>query len=73
MGLRDKFRNFLHLPPKDRRAQSEVRSEAGPIVDPSEVVLAVPRLAESTPDLGIGPTSVPSTPQNRESSSMRTT
>jgi hypothetical protein len=73
MGLRDKFRNLLHLPPKDRRARSEVGSEAGPIVDPSEVVLAAPRLAESTPDLGIGPTSVPSTSQNPESSGMRTT
>jgi hypothetical protein len=71
MGLRDRVRNgvrnFLHLPPKDRRARSEGRSEAGPIVDPSEVILALPRLAESTPDLGIGPTSVPSTSQNLES------
>jgi hypothetical protein len=77
MGLRDRVqnrvRNFLHLPPKDRRAQSEGRSEAGPVVDPSEIVLAAPRLAESTPDLGIGPTSVPSTSQDRESSGMRTT
>jgi hypothetical protein len=73
MGLRDKFRNFLHLPPKDRRARSEGRSEAGSIVDPSEVVLAIPHLSESTPDLGIAPTSVPSTSQNPESSGTRTT
>jgi hypothetical protein len=72
MGLRDGLRDFLSLPRKDRRA----RSEAGSIVDPSEVDLVVPRPAESSSDLGIGPsilpTPVPSTLQNRESSGMRT-
>ena len=70
-------RKFSPLPRKHRRAQSEARSNAGPIEDPMEVDPVVLRPTESTPDLGIGPstlpTSGPSTSHDQESNSMQTT
>ena len=51
MGLRD----LLSRLRKSRRAQSKARSE-----DPTEASgLVVPRPTESTPDLGIGPSTLP--------------
>jgi hypothetical protein len=77
MGLRDGLRDFLRLPRKDRRARSEARSEANPIGAPSKTDLAVPRSTESSPDLRIGsstlPTPSPLTLGDQESSGMRTT
>jgi hypothetical protein len=77
MGLRDGLRNLLSLPRKDQRARNEGRGEAGPIPDPGQAGLVVPRPPESSPDLRIGPltlpTSSPSTSRDQESNGMSTT
>ena len=66
---------FLCIP-IGRRARSRARSEIGSIEDPSEAGQAVPRPAESVPDLRIGTsTSLPSrplTPRDRGSNGMQT-
>jgi hypothetical protein len=76
MGLRDRLRDFLRLPQKDR-ARSETRSEMGSIEGPNETNPMVPRPTESTPDLRIRastlPTSSPLTPRDLESSGTRAT
>ena len=68
MGLR----NLLRIPVKNRRARSEVRSEANP-VEATQVDLALPH---SRLNLGIqsliSPTPVPSTSKNQEPSGMHT-
>ena len=72
-----KWREFLHIPRKHRRTRSKARSEVGSIEGQSRVDLAVPRPTESTPDLRIGasalPTSNPLTPRNQESNGRQTT
>lgn len=56
MGLRD----FLRIPKKIRgRVRSKARSEISPIEGPSNDDPAVPRPSESTPDLGTGPSTLP--------------
>ena len=76
MGLRDGIRNLLSLPRKDRRARSEARGRDASIADPGEVGQVVPRPAESSPDLRIGPSTSPApgplTSRDHESSSMPT-
>ena len=76
MGLRDSVRNFLSLPRKDRRARSEGRNEVGPTADPGGVGSGVPRPTESSPDLRIGPptlpTPSPSTSRDQESNGTST-
>ena len=68
-----KFLNFLCLPKSKRRARSKARSEIGPIESQSGVGL-VPRHAESTPDLRIDtstlPTPSPLTPRDQEANGM---
>lgn len=64
MGLRD----LLSPPRKDRRARSEGRSEVGPVEDTGQVYSTTPHHAESTPDLGVSP----STSQDQGSSGMQT-
>ena len=75
MGLRDGLRDFLCIP-KHRRTPSKARSDIGSTEGPNEADLAVPRSTESTPDLRIGastlPTSGPPTPRDQESSGTRT-
>jgi len=74
--LRDKMKlpKFLRLPKSHRRARSKARSEIGPIEGQSEADLATPRPAESTPDLRIGtsalPTPSPLVLNNQESNGM---
>jgi hypothetical protein len=69
--------SFLCLPIGHRRARSEVRSEIGSIEDQTGAGQAVPRPAESTPDLRIGtsssPSSRPLTPRDQKSKGMQTT
>jgi len=54
-----KWRNFLPVPKKHRRARSGARSEVGSLKGPSDVDLVAPRPAESTPDLRVGPSTGP--------------
>ena len=66
-----KWRDFLPLPKKHRRARSGARSEVGSLKAPSDVDLPVaPRPTESTPDLRIGtsalPMSSPLAPRDQE-------
>ena len=63
MGLRD----LLSPPLKDRRARSEGRSEVGLIEGAGQVYPVASRHAESTPDLGISP----STSQDQGSASTQ--
>jgi hypothetical protein len=77
MGLRDRFRDLLCIPRKDRRAQGEARSEADAAEAPREANLAMPRPVESTPDLRIGasktlPMSSPLAPRDQETSDTQT-
>ena len=71
-----KRRKFIPLR-KDYRARSKARSKASDIEDPMQVDPAVLRPTESTPDLGISsstlPTSGPLTPHGSEPDSTRTT
>jgi len=68
--------NFLCIPIGRRRARSRARSEIGSIEGPGEAGQAVPRPAESTPDLRIGtstsPPSRPLTPRDQDSNGMQT-
>jgi len=72
-----KWREFLRAPKKHRRTQSKARSEVGSIEGRGGLDLAVPRPAESTPDLRIGasnlPTSSTLTPRDQEPNGMGTT
>jgi len=72
MGLRD----LLCVPKINRRTRSEARSDIGPIEGQSEAVPVVPRPSESTPDLGIGvstsPTSSPLTSRDQETNGNQT-
>jgi len=72
-----KWREFLRAPKKHRRTQSNARSEVGSIEGQGGVDLAVPRPAESTPDLRIGSSALPTsntlTPRGQESNGMETT
>lgn len=73
MGLRD----LLSPSRMDRRVRSEGRSEVGSIEEAGRDFPAVQRRAESTPDLGTDPSTLP-TPspsiiQDQGSSSMQTT
>jgi hypothetical protein len=54
-----KWRDFLSIPKKHRRTRSKARSELDPIEASSEADLAVPRPTESTPDLRIGTSTLP--------------
>ena len=69
-----KLPKFFHLPKIHRRAQSKARSEIGPIEGQGEADLATPRPTESTPDLRISastlPTPGPLIPRDQESSGM---
>jgi hypothetical protein len=72
-----KWRDFLSIPKKHRRTRSKARSELDPIEASSEADLAVPRPTESTPDLRIGTSTLP-TPDplisgDQKPSGMRTT
>ena len=58
MGLRDGLRDFLRIP-KHRRKHSRARSELGSVEASSEADLALPRPTESTPDLRIGTSTLP--------------
>jgi hypothetical protein len=76
MTLRDGVQSLLSLPRGNRRARNEVRSEVASITDSEEIDLAAARPTESTPDLGIGPstssTLSSSTSLSQASSSMST-
>jgi hypothetical protein len=76
MGLRDGLRDFLSLPRKDRRTRSEARSEVDPTAGSAEVDLVAPRPTESSPDLRIGSSTLPSpsplASRNQESNSTST-
>ena len=69
-----KFPKFLRLPKGHRRARSKARSEIGPIEGQNEADPATPRPIESTPDLRIGtstlPTPGPLTLHDQESNGM---
>ena len=69
-------RKFIPLR-KDYRPRSKARSEASDIEDPMQVDPAVLRPTESTPDLGIGPSTLPTsgplTPHDSEPDGMRAT
>jgi len=69
-----KLPKFLRLPKSHRRARSKAGSEIGSIEGQSEADLAAPRPTESTPDLQIGtstlPTPSPLVPHNQESNGM---
>jgi hypothetical protein len=54
-----KWRNFLPIPKKHGRTRSKARSEIDPIEASSEADLAAPRPTESTPDLRIGTSTLP--------------
>jgi len=66
-----KWRKLLRVPKKLHRAQSEARSEIGSAEGQGGVDLTVPRPTESTPDLRIGtsalPTFSPLVPRDQES------
>jgi len=66
-----KLPKFLRLPEKYRRARNKAGSEIGPIEGQSEANPATPRPTESTPDLRIGtstlPTLSPLAPRDKES------
>ena len=68
-------RKFLSLPKTSRRTQGKVRSEVGFVEEPMEVDPVARRPTESTPDLGLGPstlsTSGLSTSGDQESGGMR--
>jgi len=72
-----KWRKLLRVPKKLHRAQSEARSEIGSVEGQGGADLTAPRPAESTPDLRIGtstlPTSSPLVPRDQESNGMQTT
>ena len=53
------MRKFIPLKKDHRRARSEARNEAGPIGDPMMADPVTLRPTESTPDLGIGPSTMP--------------
>ena len=71
-----KWRDFLPVPKKHRRARSGARSEVGTLKGPSDVDLLAPRLTESTPDLRVStstlPTSSPLTSRNQEFNGTQT-
>jgi len=71
-----KWRNFLTIPKKHRRARSGAKSEVGSLKDPSAVDLVAPRPTESTPDLRIGtsafPMPSPLTSHDQQSNGMQT-
>jgi len=73
MGLRD----LLSPPRMYRRARSEGRSEVGSIEDAGQACPVISRHAKSTPDLGIGSSTLstprPSTSQDHGSNSTQTT
>jgi len=66
-----KWRKLLRVPKKLHRAQSEATSETGSAEGQGGVDLTVPHHTESTPDLRIGasalPTSSPLIPRDQES------
>jgi hypothetical protein len=73
-----KFSKFLRLPKSHRWSRSKTRSEIAPTDDgQSEADQTIPRLTESTPDLRIGtstlPTPSPLASRDQESDSMYTT
>lgn len=72
MGLRE----ILRLPKRNRKVRSKTRSEISPIDGPSNDNQGVPRPADSTPDLGIGrstlPPPAPFTSPDQESKGMST-
>ena len=67
---------FLSLPRKARKALGKARSETDVTQDPSEPGQAMRRPTESNPDLGAGPSALPtitpSTSQNQVSGGTRT-
>jgi len=69
-----KLPKFLRLPKSNRRARSKARSEIGSIEGQSEADIATPHPTESTPDLQIGtstlPTPSPLIPRNQELDGM---
>ena len=71
-----KWRKLLHVPKKLHRARSEARSEIGSIEGQGGVDLTVPRRSESTPDLQIDtsalPTSSPFVSRDQESNGTQT-
>ena len=53
------WRDFLRVPKKHRRARSEARGEVESLKGPSDVDLVALRITESTPDLRIGTSTLP--------------
>ena len=76
LGDKMKLLNFLCLPKSHRRARSKTRNDQDSLTEGHEsgAGLAVPRPTESTPDLRVGtsnlPTPSPLTPHDQESNSM---
>ena len=72
-----KLSKFLRLPNSNRRARSKSRSEIGSIEGQNEPGQATPRPTESTPDLRINPTILPTLgildPRDQEPGSRSTT
>ena len=70
-----RWRDFLSIPKKNRRTRSKAASEVSSLKGPSAVDLVAPRPTESTPDLRVGastlPTSSPSTSRGQESNGMQ--
>ena len=70
------MRKFIPLKKDHRRARSEARNEAGTIGDPMVVGPGTLRPTESTPDLGVGPSTLPTSGRpvsgDQESNSTRT-
>ena len=68
-------RKFISLSKIRRRARSEARGEEKPNEDPMEVEPVMLRPTESSPDLGAGPSTLPTsglqTPDNQTSSGMQ--
>ena len=54
-----KWRDFLPVPKKHRRTRSKARSELGSVGDQGEAGLVSLRPTESTPDLGISASTLP--------------
>ena len=54
-----KWRKLLSIPKKHRRTRSGATSEVGSLNAPSEADPIAPRPAESTPDLRIGTSTLP--------------
>jgi hypothetical protein len=74
LGNEMKLPKFLRVPKFRRRTRSKAGSEISPVEDQSEASLVVPPFTQSTPDLRIGtstlPTPSPLIPRNQDSNGM---